>query len=399
MAGIGNFARRRQRSPWIAAVGIAVLQASVFSNAARAESDIVDTAVQAGQFSTLVAAVKAADLVSTLKSKGPFTVFAPTDEAFARLPAGTVENLLKPENRDQLVAVLTYHVVAGEVPASKVVGLDTAETVLGANVDINVAGSTVMVNESKVIKTDIACSNGIIHVIDNVLLPPSTPDIVDTAMAADGFKTLVAAAKAAGLVDTLKGKGPFTVFAPTDEAFAKLPAGTLESLLDPKNRDKLVSILTYHVVPGKVLAADVVKLSEATTAQGSSVSISAQDGVKVNNANVIATDIECGNGVIHVIDQVLLPPEKNAKNAAAAKRLIQHAIHSGVPAYNSGNHCQCAHIYTYAMMDLLMQHKSDLSPSVRSDLMGTLDEARHTSSAGSRAWVLRRGLDRAYMSM
>jgi len=133
-------------------------------------------------------------------------------------------------------------------------------------------------------------------------------DIIDTAVAAGDFKTLAAALKAAGLVDTLKGQGPFTVFAPTDEAFAKLPAGTVDSLLKPENHDKLVAILTYHVVPGKVMAKDVVKLHEAKTVNGKDVKIMAEGGkVMVDNANVTKTDIVCSNGVIHVIDSVILP--------------------------------------------------------------------------------------------
>ena len=133
-------------------------------------------------------------------------------------------------------------------------------------------------------------------------------DIVDTAVAAGQFETLAAALGAADLVDTLKGDGPFTVFAPTDEAFAKLPEGTVESLLKPENRDQLIAILTYHVVPGAVRAADVVKLDEAATVNGQSVAIQVADnGVQINNANVIATDIEASNGVIHVIDTVILP--------------------------------------------------------------------------------------------
>ena len=136
----------------------------------------------------------------------------------------------------------------------------------------------------------------------------ASKDIVDTAVAAGQFETLAAALGAADLVDTLKGDGPFTVFAPTDEAFAKLPEGTVESLLKPENRDQLVAILTYHVVAGKVKAADVVKLSEATTVNGQSVAITVADnGVQVDNANVIATDIAASNGVIHVIDTVILP--------------------------------------------------------------------------------------------
>ncbi len=132
-------------------------------------------------------------------------------------------------------------------------------------------------------------------------------DIVATAIGAGQFDTLVAAVKAAGLVETLQGPGPFTVFAPTDDAFKKLPAGTVESLLLPDSKSKLIAVLTYHVVPGKVMAADVVGLTEAATVQGQKVKIDTKDGVKVDNANVIKTDIVCDNGVIHVIDAVILP--------------------------------------------------------------------------------------------
>ena len=133
-------------------------------------------------------------------------------------------------------------------------------------------------------------------------------DIVDVAVSAGQFNTLAAALTAAGLVDTLKGEGPFTVFAPTDEAFAKLPAGTVEYLLEPENREQLVAILTYHVVPGKVYAADVVKLNSATTVNGADVTITVRDdGVAVDDANIVKTDIAASNGVIHVIDTVILP--------------------------------------------------------------------------------------------
>lgn len=133
-------------------------------------------------------------------------------------------------------------------------------------------------------------------------------DIVETAMAAEGFKTLVAAVKAAGLVETLQGDGPFTVFAPTDEAFAKIPKETLDSLLKPENKEKLVAILTYHVVPGKVMAADVVKLKKAKTVQGTEATVKVDgDKVMIDGANVVKTNIACTNGVIHVIDAVIMP--------------------------------------------------------------------------------------------
>jgi uncharacterized surface protein with fasciclin (FAS1) repeats len=137
---------------------------------------------------------------------------------------------------------------------------------------------------------------------------PETKDIVDTAVAAGSFKTLAAALQAAGLVDTLKGPGPFTVFAPTDDAFAKLPAGTVDNLLKPENKEKLVAILTYHVVPGKVMAAQVTQLNSAKTVNGESVAINATGhAVMVDDAKVIKADILCSNGVIHVIDTVLMP--------------------------------------------------------------------------------------------
>jgi len=144
---------------------------NVFAGDYKDQKDIVDTAVAAGTFETLAAALVAGDLIATLKSEGPFTVFAPTDEAFAKLPAGTVESLLKPENKDQLVSILTYHVVAGKVMAADVVKLDSASTVNGQDVSIRVEAGSVYVNEAKVVSTDIAASNGVIHVIDSVLMP------------------------------------------------------------------------------------------------------------------------------------------------------------------------------------------------------------------------------------
>jgi transforming growth factor-beta-induced protein len=276
--------------------------------------DIVDTAVADGRFTTLVTAVTEAGLVDTLKGEGPFTVFAPTDEAFAALPEGTVEALLA--DIPALTNVLLYHVVPGKVMAADVVGLDgkTAPTALeGKEIAVSLDGDMVKLNENVgVIITDIETSNGVIHVIDAVLLPPAEMmDIVDTAVADGRFTTLVTAVTEAGLVDTLKGEGPFTVFAPTDEAFAALPEGTIEALL--ADIPALTNVLLYHVVPGKVMAADVVALDGQmvqTALEGKEIKITVKDGnVYLNDeVMVIITDIETLNGVIHVIDAVLLPP-------------------------------------------------------------------------------------------
>jgi len=205
-------------------------------------ADIVDTAVKAGKFKTLAAALGAADLVTTLKGPGPYTVFAPTDEAFAKLPEGTVETLLKSENKAKLASILTYHVVAGKVLAKQVVGLKGAKTINGQRIDIKVDDSTLIVDGVQVITTDIQCDNGVIHIIDSVLLP-SDKTIPEVAITAEKFTTLIAAVKAAGLAEVLSGPGPFTIFAPTDEAFEKLPANTVQDLLKPENKQKLADIL------------------------------------------------------------------------------------------------------------------------------------------------------------
>ena len=152
---------------------LAISATALAGSYGKKESDIVDTAVAAGNFTTLAAALQAGGLIDTLKGDGPFTVFAPTDEAFAKLPAGTVEELLKPKNKDQLVAILTYHVVPGEVKAAEVVTLTSAGTVNGQNLSIRVDNGSVLVNYATVIATDIASSNGVIHVVDTVILPQS----------------------------------------------------------------------------------------------------------------------------------------------------------------------------------------------------------------------------------
>jgi uncharacterized surface protein with fasciclin (FAS1) repeats len=284
-----------------------------------ADATIVETAVAAGNFKTLVAAVQAAELVDTLNGKGPFTVFAPTDEAFAKLPAGTLEMLLKPENKAKLAAILTYHVVPGSVKAADVVKLKRAATVQGQRVDIKVDAGKVMVDGANVVATDVACSNGVIHVIDTVILPVDGT-IVDVAAKNGSFNTLVAAVKAAGLVETLSGKGPFTVLAPTDAAFAKLPPGTLEMLLKPENKKQLVDILTYHVVPGVAAYSDqVVKMSQVPTVLGTPINVTVTDGkVRLNDSNIVATDVEASNGVIHVVDTVILPMVSAKKTADAS---------------------------------------------------------------------------------
>ena len=280
---------------------------------------IAEIAVADGRFTTLVAALDAAGLVETLSGEGAFTVFAPTDDAFAALPEGTVEGLLA--DIPALTNILLYHVVDGVVPAEVALTLDgqMVETLSGDSFSVSLKDGNLYINDAMVIITDIEASNGVIHVVDAVILPPAEEAMEDDMMeekasiaeiaVADGrFTTLVAALDAAGLVETLSGEGAFTVFAPTDDAFAALPEGTVEGLLE--DIPTLTNILLYHVVDGVVPAEVALTLDGqmVETLSGDSFSVSLKDGnLYINDAMVIITDIEASNGVIHVIDAVLIP--------------------------------------------------------------------------------------------
>eukprot|EP00978_Attheya_sp_CCMP212_P013215 scaffold33178_cov55-Attheya_sp.AAC.2 len=249
--------------------------------AVASAQDIVDVAVSNG-FTTLVAAVTAAGLVATLQGDGPFTVFAPDDDAFAALPVGLLEFLLEPDSKDDLTAVLLYHVLAGEVDSATAIGLDgsSVPTVGTENITISLMVDSLMINDATVIGADVEASNGVIHVIDKVLYPPSLGapvNLYDLADEAAVFTTLLAAADATGVTESiLKDKGPYTILAPTDDAFDKLPDGKLDALLN--DLPTLTNILSYHVIPGRVTS----------------------------------TDAFASNGVVHIIDTVLLPPTTNA---------------------------------------------------------------------------------------
>ena len=278
---------------------------------------IVQLASGDPNLSTLVTAVKAAGLVETLNGTGPFTVFAPTNAAFSALPAGTLDGLL--QNKTALAAVLTYHVAGERLPAVDVVNKSSIMTVQGSALPVTVlAGGRVMVDGANVTRTDILASNGVIHLIDAVMIPPTptgNQTIVQLASGDPNLSTLVTAVKAAGLVETLNGTGPFTVFAPTNAAFSALPAGTLDGLL--QNKTALAAVLTYHVAGERLPAVDVVNKSSIMTVQGSALPVTVLAGgrVMVDGANVTRTDILASNGVIHLIDAVMIPPARNATSA------------------------------------------------------------------------------------
>lgn len=370
------------------------------------DKTIVETAVAAGSFKTLAAALEAADLVETLNGKGSFTVLAPTDEAFAKLPKGTVEELLKPENKEKLQSILTFHVVPGQVALSDALKLGTAKTVQGETVKIGFSDGKVRVNNAALLSADLGASNGIIHVIDSVLLPPEPKnDIASVAKKAGQFNTLLAAVEAAGLTSALTGSNPVTVLAPTDAAFKALPKGTVESLLKPENRNKLTEILTLHVVKGSVSAGAALSAGSTKALSGGALNFGIEEGMfKVNGATIVKTDISCDNGVIHVIDAVLLPGKDDrstTKHSSTSKMspasLIENAIAKGVPAFNHGNPAKCAELYMDCAKALTMDNR--IGHSARSMLTNVMNEAKKSSCSATQAWILRAGLDRTYMAV
>jgi transforming growth factor-beta-induced protein len=361
------------------------------TNDSEVAGTIVETAESAGQFTTLLAALDAAGLAEELGSGGPYTVFAPTDDAFAAIPAETLDALLADPEGD-LTTILTYHVVEGEYMAADLAGLESLDTLSGVPLTISVEGDTVMVDGAMVIGADTVASNGVVHVIDAVMVPAGVelpaveepaenvteemteepveepaenvteemteapveepaenvteemteapvvvppveeeepaveePNVVDCAVADGNFTTLVTLLELTGLNETLSDPAlNVTVFAPTDEAFAQLPAPIVEFLVNnTAARDLLTEVLLYHVVNGTYMAADLEGVDNLTTLQNETLAINVTDGnVTVNQANVTAADIECSNGVIHVIDGVLTPsfvPNMTITETAAAE--------------------------------------------------------------------------------
>ncbi len=315
------------------------------------EQSVLDLAIEAGQFSTLIAAIDAAGLAETLEGEGPFTVLAPTDAAFEAAFEAlgiTAADLLA--DTETLTAILTYHVLPQAADSQLVATLDgsSVPTVNGQSVDINVVDGQIMINEATVVSADLIADNGIVHVLDAVLLPPDIAEALGVAMAEDmeeettttteattttteamqptiaeivaelaagnpaEFTVLLAALETAGLVDALNGEGPFTVFAPTDAAFGALLEElgvTAEELL--ANPD-LANILLYHVVSGEISAADVIEIAPAdvpTLYEENTISIAVVDGSVIINevATVVTPDVMASNGVVHVIDAVLVP--------------------------------------------------------------------------------------------
>lgn len=373
--------------------------------------NIVETAIADGRFKTLATALTKAELVDALQGDGPLTVFAPTDRAFAKLPEKTLATLLQPSNKGKLQAILKYHVASGRAELSDALKAASVETLQGESVNVVFVKGKVQIEDATLIDADIDCSNGIIHVIDSVLLPPEPKPktILQVASQAGSFSKLLAAIDAAGLSSTLDGEGPFTVFAPTDEAIDRLPENTVTALLN-ENRDQLKEILTYHVVSGRVSAGDALEAGSAETVNGQTINFAIRDGkLQVNDSTIRKVDIDCANGVIHVIDRVIFPPSREKEKTEAAElkqegdpesraiQLIVNAIAKGVPLYNHGDPAACADVYAACIKTLAKNEQ--LNSDVRKRLAKVLKQAMSTKNAYDRAWLLRKNLDGTLASL
>jgi uncharacterized surface protein with fasciclin (FAS1) repeats len=291
------------------AVGLAVA-APPAADARRAfpQNDLIETLERAGGFTTLLALLDATQLTETVAEGGPFTILAPTDDAFAKLPQETVDFLLA--NPDVLTDVLLYHVVEGSRSIRSLLRSNTAETLLREPVLVTLQHREIFVNQSRVVRRDIRAENGLVHAIDTVLSPPEEPieisSIVDVLRLDGRFDTLLAALEATGLDVALAGPGPLTLFAPTDEAFAALGQETIEALLaDP---DALTDILLYHVADREFDALGLLIRRHVKTLQGDTVEVRIRRGrLFVDDAKVLSPNVDAPNGVIHAIDGVLLP--------------------------------------------------------------------------------------------
>lgn len=377
---------------WIVSL-VSLLSLTSFASAAENET-VVDIAVWSDVHTTLVTAVIEANLVDTLSGEGPFTIFAPVNDAFAKLPDGTVSMLLEPENIEMLQSILSYHVIPGNIMAWDLSQGLSATTVEWSDVTFTHTNKKWYINSAEIIATDLVAGNGVVHVIDSLIMPPmsnaelletiydlranlseimeervdmalmkyanmtenlsemnatimdnriivaidnqieeyadnteivdllsllkfeimanlSATNIVEVAIASDVHSTLVTAVVEAGLVDTLASDGPFTVFAPVDNAFAKLPDGTVESLLAQDSKADLTDILTYHVIPGAYMASDISDGLMLETVQGDWIEFTITDGVVYINGmpTLLQTDILTSNGIVHIIDDVLIPGE------------------------------------------------------------------------------------------
>ncbi|MBT5925334.1 MAG: hypothetical protein HOH33_01810 [Verrucomicrobia bacterium] len=356
------------------------------------------------RFKTLTSALTKTGLDVALENSGPLTVFAPTDSAFKNLPEDTLNRLLTEKGLSDLTSILKYHVVAGKSSLAEALSKSSIETLQGSSLTVVFGEGKIRVNNANLQAADIVTDNGIVHVIDSVLTPPSPKPatFLDTAKNAGMFKTLLTAVELVGLTEYLESSERVTIFAPSDDAFGKLPKETIEELLEPENREKLTAILMNHAVEGLVSAGDALKSGSAKTIGGQTLTFEISKGrFQVNDITIQTADLKCANGVIHIIDEVLIFPNADTNAELANKdernttmppqKSIAEAIQRGVPLYNRGNAEACANVYKNCIKSLASSPK--LSTSMKSILSRSIEMSKG-KSADESAWIYRFALDK-----
>lgn len=368
--------------------------------------ELATVAEQAG-LTTLLALVKAAGL--ELAADQRYTIFAPTNEAFAKLPAEKVKFLTSPEGKRTLQTVLKHHVLAMPLDSASLLGRRSVQSLAGQSIGVDADALTV--GGARIVAADVAFAGGLVHVVDAVIVP-ELRSLAELLAVQPNLSTLRTAVEAAGLGAQLgaENPGPWTVFAPSNEAFAALPAGALEALL--ANREQLRAVLAAHVVPSAVRRQEMLAQGSVRTLSGqSSVHFAlAKGAVTASGAQILVADLQGVNGVVHVIDRVLLP-EATAEvakvdvatpapaDAAAVIMVLDLAVARGVPLFNAGERAACAAVYEVALRSVAALGQQALPPRAAATLKSALDEASGQQDAGERAWIYRRAIDKVYATL
>ena len=358
-------------------------------------------------FATLLSLLRITGLEDTVAGlDGEFTLFAPDDQAFQALPDGVFQELAKPENLDLLKSVLLYHVVPARVPAAAAASAASAPTAEGSTLTLRLDGDALYVDAARVVATDLEFAGGIVHAVDGVLLPPTVVE----ALAADAAAarplaectTVFALVEAAGLTEALADKERYTLFAPTDAAFAALPEEVVAALLKPENVDALRKVLLHHVVDGGVTAFAALGLATAAGDEGAAVAPldgvtlrvrATAGGLTVDGAQVTRPDVLLGNAVVHVVDQVLVPADLELATAPADPviALLEGAVERGVVLFNAGNTAACAEAYRTALEALLLFGQLE-DAALRGVVERALGKAAGEDSRTA-SWTLRGAID------
>ena len=365
-------------------------------------------------FATLLSLLRITELEDTVAGlDGDFTLFAPSDKAFQALPDGVFQELAKPENLDLLKAVLLYHVVPVRIPAERALRTENASTAEGSFLRFQRDEEGLKVGGARVVATDLEFAGGVVHLIDGVLVPADVQNALaglpaepDSPVA--GCTTVFALVEAAGLSGALADKERYTLFAPTDEAFAALPAEVVAALLEPENVDALRKVLLHHVVDGGVTAFKATQIAQSV-ARGETVDVEALDGtalavglgeggLRISGALVARADILLGNAVVHVVDQVLVPADLklDLKRTPAdpVVALLTGVVERGSALFNEGNTAACAEAYRTALESLLLFEQLE-GEALRARVEGALERAAGEDSRNA-SWTLRGAIDAVF---